>query len=81
MTGSASWCGVFFFKPQARGYDAGKKVVGRKRHNAVDTDARLLMVNLTTAGISTAPGCRRYSTPSVSGEASLRRRRLRPTET
>jgi putative transposase len=27
-----------------RGYDAGKKIVGRKRHIAVDTDGRLLMV-------------------------------------
>lgn len=35
-----------------RGYDAGKKIVGRKRHIAVDTDGRLLMVNLTTADIS-----------------------------
>jgi hypothetical protein len=32
---------------KTRGYDAGKKVVGRKRHIAVDTDGRLLMVNLT----------------------------------
>lgn len=42
--------------PQAetRGYDAGKKIVGRKRHIAVDTDGRLLMVNLTTADISRA---------------------------
>jgi len=31
--------------PQKRGFDAGKKVVGRKRHIAVDTDGRLLMVN------------------------------------
>lgn len=40
--------------PQAgtRGYDAGKKIVGRKRHIAVDTDGRLLMVNLTPADIS-----------------------------
>src|SRR5277367_1544268 len=39
--------------PQAktRGYDAGKKIVGRKRHIAVDTDGRLLMVNLTPADI------------------------------
>lgn len=28
---------------ETRGYDAGKKVVGRKRHIAVDTDGRLLM--------------------------------------
>ncbi len=36
----------------ARGYDAGKKIVGRKRHIAVDTDGRLIMVNLTTADMS-----------------------------
>jgi hypothetical protein len=40
---------------QRRGFDAGKKVVGRKRHIAVDTDGRLLMVNLTTADISVTP--------------------------
>ena len=39
---------------ETRGYDAGKKIVGRKRHIAVDTDGRLLMVNLTTADISAA---------------------------
>jgi transposase len=39
-----------------RGYDAGKKVVGRKRHIAVDTDGRLLMVNLTPADISDSVG-------------------------
>jgi transposase len=39
-----------------RGYDAGKKVVGRKRHIAVDTDGRLLMVNLTPADIADSTG-------------------------
>ncbi len=39
-----------------RGYDAAKKTVGRKRHIAVDTDGRLLMVNLTTADISDSAG-------------------------
>jgi putative transposase len=39
-----------------RGYDAAKKVVGRKRHVVVDTDGRLLMVNLTTADISDSAG-------------------------
>lgn len=39
-----------------RGYDAGKKIVGRKRHIAVDTDGRLLMVNLTSADISDSAG-------------------------
>jgi transposase len=38
------------------GYDANKKVVGRKRHIAVDTDGRLLMVNLTTTDISESAG-------------------------
>jgi transposase len=39
-----------------RGFCATKKVVGRKRHIAVDTDGRLLMVNLTTADISDSAG-------------------------
>jgi transposase len=41
---------------ETRSYDAGKKVVGRKRHIAVDTYGRLLMVNLTTADISDSAG-------------------------
>jgi transposase len=41
---------------KARGYDAAKKTVGRKRHVAVDTDGRLLMVNLTTADVSDSAG-------------------------
>ena len=40
----------------ARGYDANKKIVGRKRHIAVDTDGRLLMLNLTTADIADSTG-------------------------
>lgn len=39
-----------------RGYDAGKKVAGRKRHIAVDTD---LMVNLTPADIADAAGAQK----------------------
>jgi putative transposase len=39
-----------------RGYDGAKKTVGRKRHIAVDTDGRLLMVNLTTADIADSTG-------------------------
>ncbi len=39
-----------------RGYDGAKKIVGRKRHIAVDTDGRLLMVNLTTADIADSAG-------------------------
>jgi transposase len=41
---------------EVRGYDAGKKVVGRKRHIAVDTNGRLLMVNLTPADIADSTG-------------------------
>ena len=39
-----------------RGYDAGKKIVGRKRHLAVATDGRLLMVHLSAADISDSAG-------------------------
>ena len=39
-----------------RGFDAGKKIVGRMRHIAMDTDGRLLLVNLTTADISDSAG-------------------------
>ena len=53
---------------------------GRKRHIAVDTDGRLLMVNLTTADISDTP--RRPDHPQghpqalALAEAPVRRRRL-----
>lgn len=39
-----------------RGYDAHKKVKGRKRHIAVDTDGRLLAVNLTPADVADSTG-------------------------
>ena len=38
------------------GYDAYKKVKGRKRHIAVDTDGRLLAVNLTPADVADSTG-------------------------
>ena len=41
---------------KTRRYDAGKKIVGRKRHIAVDTDGRLLMVHLTSADIFDSAG-------------------------
>ena len=41
---------------KTRGYYAGKKIVGRKRYIAVDTEGRLLMVNLTPADISDSAG-------------------------
>lgn len=40
----------------ARGYDANKKINGRKRHVAVDSDGRLLMVNLTPADMADSTG-------------------------
>jgi transposase len=42
-----------------RGYDANKKITGRKRHIAVDTDGRLLMVNLTAANIADSAGAQK----------------------
>jgi transposase len=39
-----------------RGYDAHKKISGRKRHITIDTDGRLLAVNLTPAGIADSAG-------------------------
>jgi transposase len=45
--------------PDGGGYDAAKRIRGRKRHVAVDTDGRLLMVNLTTADIRDAAGAER----------------------
>src|SRR3954449_6136688 len=42
--------------PGGGGYDAAKRVQGRKRHVAVDTDGRLLMVNLTPADVQDAEG-------------------------
>jgi transposase len=38
------------------GFDAAKKIAGRKCHIAVDTDGRLLLVNLTTADIPDSAG-------------------------
>jgi Putative transposase of IS4/5 family (DUF4096)/Transposase DDE domain len=51
---------------QTRGYDANKKIVGRKHHIAVDIDGRLLIVNLTTADISDSAGARATLEPSAS---------------
>ena len=44
--------------PQAkeRGIDGNKKIVVRKRHVAVDSDGRLLLVNLTPANIADSVG-------------------------
>src|SRR3712207_4675228 len=43
--------------PQGRrGFDAGKKILGRKRHVAVDSDGRLLAVALTPADVQDQDG-------------------------
>jgi len=44
--------------PGVRGYDAGKKVTGRKRHILVDTMGLLLTVVVTAASVSDAAGAR-----------------------
>ena len=41
---------------KARGYDAVKRIVGCKRHIAVDADGRLMMVNLTSADVAGSTG-------------------------
>lgn len=41
------------------GYDAGKRIKGRKRHIAVDTDGCLLMLNLTMEDFSDSAGAQR----------------------
>ncbi|MCL6534203.1 MAG: transposase [Armatimonadetes bacterium] len=40
----------------ARGYDAGKKIKGRKRHIAVDSQGNVLGVWVSAADVSTAQG-------------------------
>jgi transposase len=56
---SASVRGADTVPRRSRGYDAGKKVNGRKRHLAVDTGGLLLAVIVTIAGIQDRDGaCR-----------------------
>jgi transposase len=42
----------------SRGYDAGKKIDGRKRHIAVDTMGLLLVVMVTAASLQDRPAAR-----------------------
>jgi transposase len=55
----------------SRGFDAGKKVNGRKRHIVVDTMGLLLAVIITTASVQDRDGARtvldrlRFAMPSV----------------
>ena len=52
----------------ASGYDAGKKIKGRKRHAMVDTDGRLLVVQVAPASVQDRDGAvplsRRRDVPS-----------------
>ena len=65
----------------SRGYDAGKKVNGRKRHIAVDTCGLLLAVLVTGAHVQDRDGGRTpalgRSTPASPASACLGRLRLR----
>jgi len=45
-------------KKKARGYDAGKKVTGRKRHLLVDTIGLVLMIVVHTAHIQDRDGAK-----------------------
>jgi hypothetical protein len=56
--------------PGGGAYDAGKKVKGRKRHIAVDTDGRLLMVNLTMADLSDSAGAQEIVAGSPIGRSA-----------
>jgi len=53
---SASVRGADTVPARSRGYDAGKRVNGRKRHLAVDTGGLLLAVVVTLAGIQDRDG-------------------------
>jgi transposase len=56
---SASIRGADTVPAASRGYDAGKRVNGRKRHLAVDTGGLLLAVVVTIAGIQNRDGAHR----------------------
>ena len=53
--------------PGERGYDAAKKVVGRKRHILVDTMGLLLCVVVTAACVSESAGARLVLSRSAVG--------------
>ncbi len=59
MIDSASIRGADTVPAASRGYDAGKRVNGRKRHLAVDTGGLLLAVVVTIAGIQNRDGAHR----------------------
>lgn len=57
-------------KGGAKGYDAGKKITGRKRHIMTDTDGRLLSVRVHGADIQTATAASRRSRPRAGATRS-----------
>jgi transposase len=59
---SASVRGADTVPARSRGYDAGKRINGRKRHLAVDTGGLLLAVVVTIAGIQDRDGAHRLLT-------------------
>lgn len=59
--------------PGERGYDAAKKIVGRKRHILVDTMGLLLCVVVTAACISESAGARLVLSRMPGGCKKLRR--------
>lgn len=59
--------------PGPRGYDAGKKIVGRKRHIVVDTMGLLLAVLVTPASVQDRDGARLVLARLPGGAKKLRR--------
>ena len=59
--------------PGERGYDAAKKVVGRKRHILVDTMGLLLCVVVTAACVSESAGARLVLSRMPGGCKKLRK--------
>ena len=59
--------------PGERGYDAAKKVVGRKRHILVDTMGLLLCVVVTVACVSKSAGARLVLSRMPGGCKKLRK--------
>lgn len=63
---------------QARGYDAGKRTQGRKRHIVTDTLGLLLVVMVTSASVQDRMAARRSWSGRLPGSAPLRRSGLMP---
>jgi transposase len=68
---SASVRGADTVPARSRGYDAGKRVNGRKRHLAVDTGGLLLAVVVTIAGLQDRDGAVRLLTALRSRFATI----------